>query len=282
MLVCLQVIDAQAESALKSDGFIEIDYHTLETVLSRETLNAKELSVFEAAVRWSECECYRQDLQPTAVNQRSVLKRAFNLIRIPVIALTDFADVVVSSKLLTLKEANDIFLYHTASKKPEIDFPTTQRAGLNPQWCRRFQSSAYRTNQWRYRGRCDSIQFAVDSRIFVAGFGLYGSSNGSAAYTVRIELKQAGVILAENSTHFFSDGSSNLFAVYLDNPVQIEPDQFYTASVVLDGTELSYFGQEGMSEVTCKNVTFQFQCSSESTNGTGVQGGQIPGIIFYA
>lgn len=29
------------------------------------------------------------------------------------------------------------------------------------------------------------------------------------------------------------------------------------------------------------NVTFQFQCSSESTNGTGVQGGQIPELIFY-
>ena len=42
---------------------------------------------------------------------------------------------------------------------------------------------------------------------------------------------------------------------------------------MLDGAELSYFGQEGMSEVTIDNeVTFQFQCSSESTNGTSVQG----------
>jgi len=44
---------------------------------------------------------------------------------------------------------------------------------------------------------------------------------------------------------------------------------------------LSYFGQEGLSEVNVGNVTFQFQCSSESTNGTGVQGGQIPELIFY-
>jgi BTB/POZ domain-containing protein 3/6 len=45
--------------------------------------------------------------------------------------------------------------------------------------------------------------------------------------------------------------------------------------------ELSYFGQEGMSDVAVGNVTFQFQCSTESTNGTGVQGGQIPELIFY-
>jgi len=56
---------------------------------------------------------------------------------------------------------------------------------------------------------------------------------------------------------------------------------YYTASVILDGNELSFFGQEGMSEVLMGNVTFQFQCSSESTNGTGVQGGQIPELIFY-
>lgn len=41
---CWEVIDIQAELALASDGFIEIDYSTLETILSRETLNAKEVS----------------------------------------------------------------------------------------------------------------------------------------------------------------------------------------------------------------------------------------------
>lgn len=67
---------------------------------------------------------------------------------------------------------------------------------------------------------------------------------------------------------------------------QIEPEMLYTASAILDGIELSYFGQEGLSEVTTVSsstqpVTFQFQCSSESTNGTGVQGGQIPELVFY-
>ena len=91
----------------------------------------------------------------------------------------------------------------------------------------------------------------------------------------------------------------------------LQADKSYTASVVLDGAELSYFGQEGQQEVPvpdskvqpnicisiilifvfvlsifvfilpCGQATFQFQCSSESTNGTGVQGGQIPEIIFY-
>ena len=62
---------------------------------------------------------------------------------------------------------------------------------------------------------------------------------------------------------------------------QVEPEQHYTASVTLDGAELSYFGQEGLAEVVSGCVTFQFQCAVESTNGTGVQGGQIPELLFY-
>lgn len=40
---CWQVIDAQAELALASDCFTEIDFDTLKTILSRDTLNAKEV-----------------------------------------------------------------------------------------------------------------------------------------------------------------------------------------------------------------------------------------------
>ncbi len=74
---------------------------------------------------------------------------------------------------------------------------------------------------------------------------------------------------------------SFVIQVFFEHPVQAEPDVFYTASVVLDGAELSYFGQEGMPEVQAGAVTFQFQCSADSTNGTGVQGGQIPELLFY-
>ena len=69
----------------------------------------------------------------------------------------------------------------------------------------RFGSSAYRSNQWRYRGRCDAIQFCVDKRVFIVGFGLYGSSNGSSDYSARIELKKSngGILLASNMQQFF-------------------------------------------------------------------------------
>lgn len=267
--------------AIKSEGFVDIDLKTFESILSRDTLNCKEINLFEAALVWAHFTCQKLDMDPSPTNKRKVLGSALRMIRMPTMSLEEFANGVAQSDILTPQETIDIFLHFTANRKPSLDFSTKSRSGLKMQVCHRFQSCAYRSNQWRYRGRCDSIQFSVDKRVFVVGFGLYGSSTGAADYSVKIELKRLGCVLAENHTKFFSDGSSTTFHVFFEHPIQVEADCYYTASVILDGSELSFFGQEGMSEVCMGNVTFQFQCSSESTNGTGVQGGQIPELIFF-
>ena len=42
----------QAELALTSDGFTDIDFATLSSIIKRETLNCKETVVFAAAQAW--------------------------------------------------------------------------------------------------------------------------------------------------------------------------------------------------------------------------------------
>ncbi|XP_038074219.1 BTB/POZ domain-containing protein 6-like [Patiria miniata] len=279
---CWEVIDAQAEVALASDSFLEVDHKTLESILMRETLNVKEIVLFQAVSRWADAECNRKGLHPNPENKRKVLSKALYLVRIPTMPVGEFANEAAQCGLLTLQETTDVFLHYMANTKPKLQFVSMPRKGLRTCKVHRFQSSAYRSNQWRYRGRCDSIQFSVDKRVFIAGYGLYGSSSGAADYSIKIELKRSGKVLGETQTKFFSDGSSCTFPVMFPNPVQVEPHAYYTASVILCGSELSYFGQEGLTEVTDHAVTFQFQCSPESTNGTGVQGGQIPELIFYA
>lgn len=280
---CWEVVDAQSELVLSSDGFLDIDVETMKSIVGRETLSCKETVVFQACIRWAENECAnkRKIPEPSAREKRQALGPCFDLIRFPTMKVEELANIAAPSRLLEPSEIADLFLGHFARKKPESRFISVPRSRLPVRRCQRFQTSAYRGNQWRYRGRCDSIQFCTDRRIFVVGFGLYGSSNGSAEYKVLVELKRCGQILASSQNRLFSDGSSRVFAVHFDQPVQVEPEIFYTASVVLDGSELSYFGQEGLPEVHTDNVMFQFQCSTESTNGTGVQGGQIPEILFY-
>jgi len=279
---CWEVIDAQTELALEADSFLDIDYSTLEMIAGRDTLNVHETAVYSAVCRWAEAECRRKNLLVAAGNKRKVLGDVLFSVRIPAMSLQEFADGPAKDDILTKEEVISTFFWYSATEKPALPFPITSRKGLKARYCKRFQSCAYRSNQWRYRGRCDSISFMPEKRIFVAGFGLYGSSTGAANYTVRIRLLQCGQVLAEEMAAFFSDGCSKTFHVWFKHPVQCEAGQYYTASAVLDGNELSYFGQEGLSEVHCSDdVTIQFQCSSDSTNGTGVQGGQIPELIFY-
>lgn len=58
--------------ALQSDGFVDIDFQTLTSVLSRETLNCREIVLFDAALSWADAECTRQELEPTPENKRKV------------------------------------------------------------------------------------------------------------------------------------------------------------------------------------------------------------------
>ena len=46
MARCWEVIDAQAQLALNSEGFTEIDIDTLKQILQRESLNCKEVQYF--------------------------------------------------------------------------------------------------------------------------------------------------------------------------------------------------------------------------------------------
>ncbi|ELK27810.1 BTB/POZ domain-containing protein 6 [Myotis davidii] len=227
----------QAEMALLSKGFCEIDWQTLEVIITQEALNTKEAVVFKAMLNWAEAECKWQDLPSTPRNKRHVLGPVPYLVRIPTMTLEEFANSTAQSDILMLEETHNIFL---------------------------------------------CIQFAADRRVFVAGLGLYGSSSGKAKYSVKIKLKCLGVVLAQNLTRFVSNGSSSTFLIWFEHPVQVEQDTFYMTSTMLDVSKLSYFGQEGLMEVQCRKVTFQFQCSSNSTNSTRVQGRQIPKLIFYA
>ena len=44
-------------------------------------------------------------------------------------------------------------------------------------------------SRWGYSGTSDKIRFIVDRRIFVVGFGLYGSIHGPSEYDVTIQVQ---------------------------------------------------------------------------------------------
>lgn len=118
---------------MKSEGFVDIDMATLESVLARETLNCKEMNLLEAALNWANAECGRRDMEATPQNKRDVLGSALYLLRIPTMSLEEFANGAAQVGILTDQETIDIFLHFTALNKPSLQYPIKPRAGLKSQ-----------------------------------------------------------------------------------------------------------------------------------------------------
>ena len=90
-------------------------------------------------------------------------------------------------------------------------------------------------SRWGYSGMSDKIRFIVDKRIYVVGFGLYGSIHGPCEYQVVIQIINTSSerLLGSNEVSFTSDGSNSTFRVMFKEPIEITPNINYTASATL-------------------------------------------------
>ncbi|PIK61143.1 putative BTB/POZ domain-containing protein 2 [Apostichopus japonicus] len=142
-------------------------------------------------------------------------------------------------------------------------------------------------SRWGYSGTSDRIRFRVNKRIFVVGFGLYGSIHGPADYSVKIEIihSDSGEVPRQNDTAFSCNGSDSTFRVMFKNPVEVGPNMDYIASATLKGPD-SHYGTHGVKRivhesVSSERVVFNFSLAMGNNNGTSVEDGQIPELIFY-
>ncbi|KAG8594064.1 hypothetical protein GDO81_001049 [Engystomops pustulosus] len=285
--LCLENIDKNTSDALNAEGFTDIDLDTLVAVLERDTLGIRENRLFNAVVRWSEAECQRQQQPITSENKRKALGKALSLIRFPLMTIEEFAAGPAQSGILTDREVVSLFLHFTVNPKPRVEFIDRPRCCLRGKECNinRFQQVESR---WGYSGTSDRIRFSVNRRIFVVGFALYGSIHGPTDYQVNIQIihTDSNTVLGQNDTGFSCDGSSNTFRVMFKEPVEILPNVNYTACATLKGPD-SHYGTKGLRKVTHESPTtgsktcFTFCYAAGNNNGTSVEDGQIPEIIFY-
>ncbi|KRT81158.1 BTB And C-terminal Kelch domain containing protein [Oryctes borbonicus] len=286
ILNCLDVIDKKTQDSLNSEGFLEIDYDTLQFVLERDTLRIREVRLYEAVIKWADAQCIRKGLEGNNENRREVLKDTINLIRYPLMSIEEFAAGPAQSGLLTDSQIVRLFLYYTLNPKPMTEFSDTPRCCMTGRECiiSRFLEV---DSRWGYNGTSDRIRFQVDRRIFLAGLGLYGSIHGSQEYdaTIQIVHTHSTNVVGFNKTKFSCDGSNQPFRVMFKEPVEIIPNTSYIAIATLKGND-SYYGTKGLKKICLQcskgeRVTFQFSYAAGNNNGTSVEDGQIPEFIFY-
>ncbi|MGH0186814.1 UNVERIFIED_CONTAM: hypothetical protein FKN15_022610 [Acipenser sinensis] len=199
----------------------------------------------------------------------------------------ELPDVEPAAFLALLKEVVSLFLHFTVNPKPRVEFIDRPRCCLRGKECNinRFQQVESR---WGYSGTSDRIRFSVNRRIFVVGFGLYGSIHGPTDYQVNIQIihTDSNTALGQNDTGFSCDGTASTFRVMFKEPVEILPNVNYTACATLKGPD-SHYGTKGLRKViheastTGTKTCFTFCYAAGNNNGTSVEDGQIPELIFY-
>ena len=149
---CWSIIDKHAYEVVEHNQFLDIDHGTLTALLSRDTLVAKEMVLFRAAVKWAGHECQRLSIPLTVENKRKVLGDAFYSIRFPLMSMKEFTDEVAQSSFLSHEEVANMYIgFNSSFESCKVKFPTEPRAkpvhdlfeepALR---CSRFESNALR------------------------------------------------------------------------------------------------------------------------------------------
>ncbi|KAL9980113.1 hypothetical protein ACROYT_G008656 [Oculina patagonica] len=283
---CWEVIDDKADAAVKSDGFATIERCLLEAVIERDTLNIEEIELFKAVNLWATKKCEEQGLSTDGSEKRRILgERIVKGIRFPVMKEYEFADVVLDSKILTQDEAFSVFKFFNAVLRHPLGFPEKKR--IFWQCCYRFGSVDNTGSGYPYLpDKKDCLIFKVNKDISLLGVTLCGGKNNTYCVTIKIKNMNNSSYLCSKSGQFSSECinmsepfSYYGFNIFFDCPVDIRRDVRYRIEASISGAN-SCFGRNGKYSVFCSGVSFSFDKSSESSNGTNVGQGQFPEFLF--
>ena len=275
--VCWKVIDTLTAKVLESaSDAIQDDNSLLVSILKRDTLDIKEVKVFQAVNRWAETICEKRGKTPTGKEKRTIIgEELVKLIRFPLMSQSEFAEHVAETKILKKTEVIEIFLYFSLSRNPG-KFSCIPRC-LNSRnlRCCKIISDIYWPIALPLASKefTESISFSVNFPILLGGVAITGSPGNK--YTV--ELKLNGKVVSEGCFQSEEGGVSGNhpgFYIIFEQYHLLNPD-------VLCILEASIRGQrgdcefQGKRELVSEKVTFRFARAASPSGFI-----YIKGILF--
>ena len=285
---CWEVIEAQTENALTSEEFVTLERSVVESVVKRERLNVKEVDLFKAVDRWATKEVERQGLTPDGVVKRRILgEEIVKAIRFPVMSQKEFASVVVDCDILTKKEFGLMMKHYGGvgleSSLPFKRSPRQPRTGFLNRVCR---SAIYggSVEGWCYINVTkDAVNLTVSKPVTLQGVQHFGSEGGKYKVSLEVKDTKSGFSLVKQTDTYSSEkDETNVyygFDVMFDHPVCLERGKTYEIASVIEGPPSCYM-MNGKESVEAQGIQFSFSNSVASGNGTNVNSGQFPALIF--
>lgn len=294
---CLRYTLTNGNTVLRKPGFAELCSECVARILKSDDLRANEEAVFEGCITWANAECRRQKKQTTDETRREVLGKLLYLIRFPVMDITYFTQKVSLGNLLSHDETLSIFQYfhgeeqqlpNRFSRSERNRFPRTMKDNAEPVMLSTRSPAMSRVNrfsttegQWKQNCSPDAISFTVSHPIVLYGVEIYGVASGKETYNVKMFVYDdiTREEIRKNEASVYTTNIKQTYEVYLTRPVRIPARRLFTVMVIIRGCP-TVKGVDGEKVHIVDGVQFEFSDSSKSHNGTNVNVGQIPGLLF--
>ena len=284
---CWKVIDEDADESVISEGFAKIERTLLEKVVIRDTLTINEINLFKAVDLWATKECERQGLEAEAGARRRVLgDKIIKAIRFPIMELEDFSNVVLTSDILTKEEIVSLVKYLTSVSESPTGFPDQKRLNSSREVHRCCRFHLPPQGEWGYGNDADAIDFYTNKDITLHGLRFFGKKHST--YLVNFKLicvsPYSDLMCLENVSFRPQALQSKKysycgFEMTFGKKVSLKKDTLYRLRALISGPH-SALGKGGVRSVQCSGVTFTFKDSSPPNNGTCVDIGQFPELLF--
>ena len=277
---CWKLIETETEEAVKSEGFVTVERSVLEELVEKNSLNIKEVELFKVIDCWAEKECKKQGFVAEGSVKRRVLgERVVQGIRFPLMGQTEFADIVLDSEILTLRETNRLVKYFNSVLNESVGFLETERSG-GKQDISRFRSL---DRGWRYNSDYPNwIDFDVDKNIHLHAIHFFGSDNSQYSVTLEVFEHSCCISFRRQEGNFLSKqiqseiGDYQGFDIVFEPPIAIKANKRYRISASITGPP-SWYGTNGCSTVENSGVRFHFAPGSIPTS---YERGQFSRFVF--
>ena len=223
---------------------------------------------------------------PEGKTLKDIVQRGKTQTGITQIGITQTVDVVLDCKILTQDEAFRVVKFYNSVLSSPVGFPENKRSFTETfQRCRRFGSVEHPRSGYPYLGKKDCLVVTVDKDISLHGVTLCGSTNNTYSVTIRVtNLENTEDFIAKSgdfaSTRFKAKPFSYYgFDIYFYPPFILKRNVIYSLEAQISGAN-SCLGQKGERFVVSSGVKFNFDICCPSNNGTNVERGQFPEILF--
>ena len=266
---CWDTVSKETLTCLMSEAFCNIKFHTLNTLLKKQSLKIKEVDLFKAVLKWVDRECTRQAIntEENKAVRRRVLGDSVYDIHFLQMPQKDFAKYVSSTGILTEMEIISIFHSFSGLEVAGLKWKKERRRQPNTVGCSRFDLTKIRTG-WGYDGSdSDALTLTVNKAVLFHGVRLFGSSN-SSQYEVKFTIKSENVTGTYTSTQ--DDDGVWSYDIMLPEPISIKQDERFTILAIIKGPP-SCFGSDGKSSEHVNDIVVTFNDAGRDLSATGTR-----------